>query len=47
MNVFYWVYVNVFWCLRRVHKLLGEENTPVQIEVHNAKWLSMDATFTN
>ena len=47
MNILYWVYVNVFWCLRRVHKILGEEKRPIELEVHNSKWLSVDATFAD
>jgi hypothetical protein len=47
MYILYWAYVNVFWCLRRVHKLFGEEQTPVEIQAHNATWLSVDATFSN
>jgi hypothetical protein len=46
MRIFYWVYVNVFWCLRRVHKVFVEEQAK-PIEFHESSWIYVDATLEN
>lgn len=42
MQILYWAYVNVFRCLRRIHKIFSEDNSK-PIEIQNAHWLSVDA----
>jgi hypothetical protein len=46
MRLFYWVYVNVFWCLRAVHKVFSEDYRK-PIEVRDNSWMYVDATFRN
>ena len=43
MRFLYWVYVNVFWCLRTVSKAFYEEQRVKPIETREATWLYVDA----
>jgi len=42
----YWVYVNIFWCLRRVHKTFSNDNSS-DIKKYDAEWLSVDAVLSD
>lgn len=44
MNIIYKLYVNVFWCCRRVHKILSEDHSE-PIKVPEAEWLSLSAMY--
>jgi hypothetical protein len=44
MNIIYWVYTRVFWCLRRFHTIFSQDfSKPIQLR--DSKWLYVDATF--
>lgn len=45
MNIAYRVYINLFWCFRGIHRIFSEEQTPIQMNVHESSWLSVDATM--
>lgn len=42
MHVLYWAYVNIFRCLRRLHKVFSEEYSK-PIERQKSQWLSVHA----
>jgi len=46
MSCLYWAYVNVFRCVRSVHKVLWEEvSKPIQIQTSN--WLLVEARMND
>ena len=42
----YWVYVNIFWCLRRVHKTFSEDYS-VDMKKHECEWLCVEAVLSD
>ena len=44
MDIFYKIYVNLFWCFRRIYKIYNEE-ARVEMNVRESTWLSVDATM--
>lgn len=46
MGIFYQIYVNVFWCLRRVHKMMNEDYSK-PMETRDSTWMSLSAVYAD
>lgn len=42
MQFLYWAYVQVFWCLRRTHKIFSIDYSK-PMEPNDSKWMMIDA----